>query len=96
MSQIVTEEVWKSIPSFWQYEISNHGRVRRIAHILVTRKGGRKFLPEYYLKVQRLDNRPYVNLSLRKNNQSYKQCVKIDWLMKNVFGSECNIANDSK
>jgi hypothetical protein len=96
MSQIVTEEVWKSIPSFWQYEISNHGRVRRIAHISVTRKGAKKYLPEHYLKVQRLGNRPYVNLSLRKGNESHKQCVRIDDLIQNVFGSDCNIANDIK
>jgi hypothetical protein len=96
MSQIVTEEVWKSIPSFWQYEISNHGRVRRIAHETVTRKGDKKFLPMHYLKVQGPGDRPYVNLTLRVNNESHKQCVRIDILMKQVFGSDCNIANDIK
>ena len=70
--------------------------MRRIAHEQVARNGAKKSLPMHYLKVQTLGKNPYVNLSMRKDNESYKKAVRVDKLVEELFGSNCNNANDIK
>jgi len=76
------KEIWKSIPGFPNYEISNQGRVKSIGRTVV--RGSQKcFLPECIRKLK-TEKLGYITVGLSYSPKKYK-FLKIHRLLAQAF-----------
>lgn len=68
------EEIWKSVPGFEDYEVSNYGRVRSLHY-----KNGNKVKVLKPFK----DHQGYLHVNLRNNGKRW--CVKVHRLVALLF-----------
>jgi hypothetical protein len=84
----LAEERWLPIPDSSFYEISNHGNVRTVDH-LVVRANGIKYTVAARIRRIGVDHRcglRYVKLATGRRGRYHT--VYIHWLMADVFGGD--------
>lgn len=63
-------EIWKDIPEYkGLYQVSNFGRVKSLARIIIYKDGRKKTVPERILKPRKGGNNDYLCVSLWINNK---------------------------
>lgn len=67
-------EKWKKIDGFERYEVSDQGRVKRIAHIRRDKRGRISMIKEVILK-QEIVHNGYLRVSLYRNGKLYHKRV---------------------
>ena len=76
-------ETWKPVVGYEStYEVSNLGRIRSLARIVIGRNGAKRFWPECYLRQQRQTS---GHLSVRLSKDSVKNCQRVHCLVMYAF-----------
>lgn len=75
-------EIWKQVNGFERYEVSNLGRVKRIAHIRRDKRGRISMIKEVILKPEIVHN-GYLRVGLYRNGKLYHK--RIASLVAEVF-----------
>lgn len=67
-------EIWKKIDGFGKYEVSNQGRIKRIAHIRYDKRGRIAMIKEIIMKPETVHN-GYLRVGLYRNGKLYHKRV---------------------
>lgn len=67
-------EIWKKIDGFGKYEVSNQGRIKRIAHIRYDKRGRIAMIKEIIMKPETVHN-GYLRVGLYHNGKLYHKRV---------------------
>lgn len=67
-------EIWKKIDGFGKYEVSNQGRIKRIAHIRYDKRGRIAMIKEIIMKPETVHN-GYLRVGLYNNGKLYHKRV---------------------
>ena len=70
MINTAINEIWKDVPEFENYQVSNFGRVKSKERVQPTGNNGSRILPERILKPSKT-NRNYLRITLCKNGKQY-------------------------
>lgn len=81
------EEIWKTIPEFPNYQVSNMGRVKSIEHKVKSKNGSMRIVSEKILKPSE-DGSGYLKVCLCKEGK--EKTIKIHRLVAQAF-----VQNDS-